>query len=126
MPFFGVDKSEKCIDALVDKAFDSTFNADYYLFIPIETKTGKGRIMILESNFKKYMIALDSTYSINANLRAYLKNILTGKQKMFFHEFFYKERFGQIEYQILYKKSDNEVVLENRKKVRRKNKGVRK
>lgn len=88
MPFLGGDTSKSCINSLVDNAFDSTFKADYYLFIPIETKVGDGRLMILKSKLNRYMIALDSTYSINANLKMYIKNILTRKEKMFFHEFF--------------------------------------
>ena len=71
--------------------------------------------MILKSNFKKYMIALDSTYSINVNLKAYVKNLVTGKQKMFFHEFFYNENFGLIEYQILYKKNKFDIDVTRNK-----------
>lgn len=112
VPFFNAESSSSCTDALVDKAFDSNFKANYFLFLPVETSKSKtGRLMILKENFRKYMIALDSSYSNNDNLKCYVKNILNHKQQLFFHEFFYKEKFGEEEYTLLYNKNKFDVVV---------------
>jgi hypothetical protein len=96
------NRSDSCVNALVDKAYDSKFKADYFLFIPVETsKYKKARLMILKENFRKYMVALDSSYTDNDKLKSYLKELLSKNKFLFFNEVFYIKNFGQSEYKLL-------------------------
>lgn len=94
-----------CITTLVDKAFDSKFTADYFLFIPVYTakEQTKCRLMIQKENFKKYMIAVDSTFSNNDTLKTFLKEILLKKRNFTFSEAFYQLMFKEKGYRLLTK-----------------------
>lgn len=95
-------KPGPCINALVNKAYDAKLKADYFLFIPVETsKYRKARLMILKENFRKYMIAFDSSYVDNEKLKSYLKDVLNKETTLFFHEIFYTKNFGSTEYKLL-------------------------
>ena len=103
-------KSDSCVDALVDKAYDAKFKSDYFLFIPVETsKYKKARLMILKENFRKYMVGLDSSYADNDRLKSYLKELLSKKKSLFFHEVFYIKSFGQPEYKLLNEKNTIDI-----------------
>lgn len=115
LPFVNVDSSINCVDAIVDRAFNPNFKADYFLFLPVETSKSKyGRLMISKENFRKYMIALDSSYTNNDSLKCYVKKILNQKQQLFFHEFFYTENFGEEEYTIFYTKNKFDLLVKKK------------
>ncbi|MCP9750050.1 hypothetical protein [Ferruginibacter sp. HRS2-29] len=103
-------QTHTCTTSLVDKAYDPKFKADYFLFIPVETsKYRNARLMILKENFRKYMIAFDSSYSDNDKLKNYLKELLDKKEKLFFHEIFYTTNFGLAEYKVLNEKNTIDI-----------------
>ena len=103
-------RSDICVNALVDKAYDSNFKADYFLFIPVETsKYKKARLMILKENFRKYMVAFDSSYTDNDKLKSYVKELLSKKKSLFFHEVFYTKSFGSPEYKLLNEKNTIDI-----------------
>jgi len=106
--------ADSCLNILVDKAYNPNFKADYFLFIPVESsKYKKARLMILKENFRKYMIAFDSSYAENDKLKNYLKELLTKKKTLFFHEIFYTKNFGSIEYKLLTEKNRIDINTSN-------------
>lgn len=65
--------------------------------------------MILKENFRKYMIAFDSSYSDNDKLKNYLKELLNKKETLFFREIFYTTNFGLAEYKLLNEKNTIDI-----------------
>ena len=103
---FGNAKDDQnCIDALVNKAFIPTYKSNYFLFLPVKTTDGFGRLMITKENLRKYMIALDSSFINNDILKKYVAKQLNNNQNFFFNELGYKTSFGKKEYKIFYKKN---------------------
>ena len=49
------------------------------------------------------------------NLKNYVKKILSNKQKLYFQDFFYKEKFGQPEYTIFYSKNKLDLTVKKNK-----------
>ena len=87
--FFNVQRDNDCIDTLVNKAFDSSFKADYILFLPVETTDGIGRLMITKENLRKYMIAADSSFLSNDIIKDFVKRVINKKQKFYFLRFLF-------------------------------------
>jgi len=115
---FNIQSNNDCPTTLIDKAFDPKFKADYFLFIPIQTaKDGiKCRLMIEKENFRKYMIAVDSSFSNNDTLKTFLKEILMKKRDFTFSEVFYQLMLKEKEYKLLtannpFKKQSSEAFL---------------
>lgn len=105
-----------CVTELVNKAFDPTFKADYFLIIPVETsKVKSGRLFISKENFKRYMIVIDSAYTDNEKLKNYVKNILNGSEKMYFHEVVYEQEFKEDEYKVLSEKNIIDISSQKKK-----------
>lgn len=105
------DRQDICTDELVDKAFDTNFIANYYLFIPVKDTKGDGRLFIFKDKFIKYLIATDSLYNDINEVKKYTKDILANKKKFSFDEPLYIQKFKKAEYRIRYDKNKYDSVV---------------
>lgn len=106
-------KEKDCIKALVDKVFSIDKRGDFYLFLPVESiEYEEARLMIKKSKLINYMLAFDSTYSNLDSMKEFTQDVLLGKRKLFFDEYFFRNQFKSNEFMLLTEK--NPINIRNK------------
>lgn len=110
---------DTCTSKILDQLYKKNFASNYLLCLPVETNGKKGRIIIDQKMFKKYMLALDSSFLDDQKLKKHLGDILSKRSSFFFYELIYEEKVGQSGYHLLFepnslissKKSEKKAFL---------------
>ena len=108
--------AQNCIKKKVDKIFDQRFKANFYIIMPVETLNyEKARLLITKEWFRNYVTILNTNYLNNDSIKLYLKNLLMGKQKMYFDEYLFGEYYDKPQYLIISDKNKNDISSKKKK-----------
>lgn len=110
-------QDDTCTSKILDQLYKKNFASNYLLCLPVETNGKKGRIIIDQKMFKKYMSALDSSFIDDQKLKKYLGDILSNRTSFFFYDFIYEEKVGQSGYHVLFEPNNLVSAISSAKKL---------
>lgn len=105
LPFFKINSPDTCTGQFVDELYKHNSVSNFYLCLPVEVSSKKGRILIQQEDFAEYMIGIESSFANVDSLKIFVKEILTGERVFYFSEFVYKELVRNSGYKILFDKN---------------------
>lgn len=94
---------DTCTSKVLDQLYKKNFYSNYLLCLPVEVSGKKGRIILDQKAFKKYMMVLDSSFADDQKLKKHVGDILSKKSSFFFYQIVYEEKVGQTGYHLLFK-----------------------
>lgn len=98
--------NDTCTSNLVNYLYKKNYYSNYLLCLPVEVQNNKGRIILSQSAFKKYMVSIDTSYAEDSKLKKYIFEILIRKNVFVFYPDLYKQKFGQLDCHLFFKSND--------------------